>query len=291
MSTPEAAAIGATRFHPASGELVGTAGTTRLAPQPSTLLGLLLANAGDVVTRDEIREHLWPHGKVEFDQGIAFAVREIRKAIEEVGGDPELLETIPKRGLRLHAASSSPTAGDNWTAPAAADQAAPAPPPPSRPTLRPPAAALAVLALFSIVALLALPRLTSRTRPVVAIFAHDARGASPAPEMASRLGAALTTSLTSTLDGLAGVIGPTGTSGLEGPDDTEGARSLLGACLLLSGSVESLEADSIVVFTQIVRASDRVHVWAKLDSLPTAAGLETLVRTIEGGVHASLADC
>lgn len=275
MSTPRTAVIGETTFDPASGELVGPAGTTRLAPQPSSLLELLLAHAGDVVTRDAIREHLWPDGKVEFDQGIAFAVREVRKGLEEVGGDPELLETIPRRGLRLHRLASAPV-----------DHGSSAPAGRSRPLIL--AAALIVL---GIAAVLALPRLTRATSPVVAVFAHDARGSAPATEIAARLGAALTTSLTSRLDGVAGVIGPTGTATLAGPDDTDGARTRLGACLLLSGSVESTGTDSVVVFTQIVRANDRVHVWAELDTLPPSAGLDGLVRSIENGVRASLPDC
>lgn len=283
MSTSRTAVIGETTFDPASGELVGPAGTTRLAPQPSSLLELLLAHAGDVVTRDAIREHLWPDGKVEFDQGIAFAVREIRKGIEEVGGDPEMLETIPRRGLRLHRVASAPA---DHGASAPAEPAFRAPVGRSRPLIL-----AAVLILLGIAAVLALPRLTRTTPPVVVLFAHDARGPALAAEFAARLGAALTTSLTSSLDGVGGVIGPTGTATLAGPDDTDGARTRLGACLLVSGNVESTGADSVVVFTQIVRANDRVHVWAQMDTLPTSAGLDGLVRAIENGVRAALPDC
>ena len=91
----------ALRFDEASGDLVGAEATIRLAPQPAALFSLLVLRLDEVVTRREITHHLWPNGKVEFEQGIAFAVREIRKAIDAAGGDSQLLQTIPKRGYRF----------------------------------------------------------------------------------------------------------------------------------------------------------------------------------------------
>ena len=73
-------------FELASGELRGPGGSTRLAPQPAALLALLAKEGGRVVSRERVRQHLWPGGHVEFDQGIAFAVAEVRRGITAVGG-------------------------------------------------------------------------------------------------------------------------------------------------------------------------------------------------------------
>ena len=278
--------IGEIVFDPASGELIGPSGRIRLAPQPASLLGLLLSHGGEVVSRDAVREHLWPGGKVEFDQGIAFAVREIRKAIEAAGGDPDLLETIPKRGLRLHATHR---ASGDLDAPSSA-----------RPADRERVVARAArrgailvgaAVLGGIIAVVLVTRLLGTGAPVVAYVPHEARGGDAAAEASARIGAALTTALTVELGDAAGVIGPTGTARLAGPNDTEGARTLLGACLVLSGSVESRDADSLIVFTQIVRAADRVHVWANLDTVRTSTGMRALLRSIESGVRTALPDC
>lgn len=295
--------IGDATFDAVSGEIAGPRGTTRLAPQPASLLGLLVEHATAVVSRDAIREHLWPNGKVEFDQGIAFAVREIRKALEEVGADPSLIETIPKRGLRLRdpherrgradarpeeAARVGPSLDGEVVAPSRT------PPRPHDPAPRRRARAVA-LALSGVAVAAALVvvglALGSDDPPVIVVFRHDARDGDAAADLADRLSNALTASLTEALTGTAGVVGPTGTERLAGPDDTEAARELLHACLVLSGAIEAIDAGGLVVFTQIVRTADRVHTWARLDTLPEPDRLGPSIAEIERGVRASLPDC
>lgn len=240
------------RFDAESGELAGPLGSTRLAPQPALLLDLLRRHAGMVVDRERIKDHLWPGGRVEFDQGIAFAVREIRKGLEAVGADPLLVETLPRRGLRLRppeTPASGRTAGR---------------------LRRGVAGGVVVLAVVLTTALMWSTR-TPGALPVVAILEYETGDGRPQPEPG--LGQMLTTALTNGLGGMAGVIGPSGTGALAGPEDTEGARTGLGACLLLSGSLRLTDTDTLVVFTQIVQTSDRVHAWARWDTLAaTEAG-------------------
>jgi len=261
--------IGAVAFHPESGEVAGPSGTVRLAPQPASLLTLLASLQGAVVSRDAIRRHLWPGGKVEFDQGIAFAVREVRKGIEAAGGDPTLVETIPRRGLRLNADGHA------------------APPRDRRPRYLVPA----ISGLLALAAVLLAPRLLPPEPPVVALFAHDARGVETAAAVSAPLGAALTTALTASLRDVAGIVGPTGTAAISGPDDTEGARSSLGACLVVSGAVQATGTDSVIVFTQIVRTTDRVHVWARLDTVSVSNAVAAIVPGVARGVVAALPGC
>src|SRR5689334_15312206 len=69
-----------------------------LQAQPVRLLAMLVARAGEPVTRDEIRERIWPSTTVEFDQSINYCVRQIRIAL---GPDAAALETVPRHGYRF----------------------------------------------------------------------------------------------------------------------------------------------------------------------------------------------
>jgi DNA-binding winged helix-turn-helix (wHTH) protein/TolB-like protein len=267
--------VGALAFDPGSGELTGPAGVERVAPQPASLLSLLASRQGELVTRDEIRRHLWPGGRVEFEQGIAFAVREVRKAVEAAGGDPDVIETIPKRGLRLRAAAVA--SADGVSAPPVAA--------PWRPGVR----WLGFVAGVGLIALMFAMRDDAPASTVV-VFAHEAE--EPENEdLARALGFEITTALTRATIGRLGVVGPTGAASLSGPDDTDGARAALGACLVVSGGIRGLGGDSVVVFTQIVRARDRVHVWASNDTVPAVRAAPSVLRHVVQGVESAAADC
>lgn len=74
----------------------------KLQPQPFRLLVLLASRAGTLVTRDEIRQELWPEGTyVDFDQSVNFSVKQIRDVIRDIPDRPLYIETVPKRGYRF----------------------------------------------------------------------------------------------------------------------------------------------------------------------------------------------
>jgi Tol biopolymer transport system component/DNA-binding winged helix-turn-helix (wHTH) protein len=74
----------------------------RLQAQPFQLLALLLVNAGEVVSREEICRDLWPGDTfVDFDHSLAAAVNKIREALGDAADNPKYIETIPKRGYRF----------------------------------------------------------------------------------------------------------------------------------------------------------------------------------------------
>lgn len=74
----------------------------RLQEQPFQVLAMLLAHAGDVVTRGELRHRLWPDDTfVDFDQGLNKAINKIRSALGDSAKHPCYVETLPKRGYRL----------------------------------------------------------------------------------------------------------------------------------------------------------------------------------------------
>ena len=89
-------------FDPRSGDLSKGAEGTRLSRQPAIVLRLLAERAGEIVTRAEIREVLWSSTiHVDFEQGINWCVREIRKALGDDPSHPRFIETIAKQGYRF----------------------------------------------------------------------------------------------------------------------------------------------------------------------------------------------
>lgn len=79
-------------------------GETRLAlqPQPFKVLALLVSRSGRIVTREEIRRQLWSTGTfVDFEGGLNFCIRQIRKTLGENARKPRYIETIHRRGYRF----------------------------------------------------------------------------------------------------------------------------------------------------------------------------------------------
>ena len=71
-----------------------------LEPQPARALGLLLSRAGDLVTRDELRGHLWGGDThVDFDRGLAYCVGQLRTALGDSADNPRFIQTLPRRGF------------------------------------------------------------------------------------------------------------------------------------------------------------------------------------------------
>jgi DNA-binding winged helix-turn-helix (wHTH) protein len=74
----------------------------RLQPQPFKLLCLLASQAGRVVTREDIKQSLWSGDTfVDFEQGVNFAVKQVRDALGEDADHPLYIQTVPKRGYRF----------------------------------------------------------------------------------------------------------------------------------------------------------------------------------------------
>jgi DNA-binding winged helix-turn-helix (wHTH) protein len=73
----------------------------RLQEQPFQILQLLLARRGGVVTRDELRDRLWPHGTfVDFEHSLNAAIKRLRAALGDDAKTPRYIETLPRRGYR-----------------------------------------------------------------------------------------------------------------------------------------------------------------------------------------------
>jgi TolB-like protein/Tfp pilus assembly protein PilF len=81
----------------------------RLQEQPFQILTMLLEHAGDVVTREEIRDRLWPDGTfVDFEHSMNAAIKRLRAALGDTAENPRFVETLHRRGYRFVAAVERP---------------------------------------------------------------------------------------------------------------------------------------------------------------------------------------
>lgn len=85
-----------------SGELSKSGRKIRLQVQPFRILAILLEQPGQVVTREEFRERLWPKDTfVDFDHSLNTAIKKLRQALNDEAGKPRFVETLPRRGYRF----------------------------------------------------------------------------------------------------------------------------------------------------------------------------------------------
>ncbi|PYX87217.1 MAG: hypothetical protein DMG68_12545 [Acidobacteria bacterium] len=74
----------------------------KLPKQPSRLLVLLASHPGELINREEIVRQIWNSDTfVDFEQGLNFAIRQIRTALGDDADHPRYIETLPKRGYRF----------------------------------------------------------------------------------------------------------------------------------------------------------------------------------------------
>ncbi len=124
----------------AGGELRKQGRIVRLQQQPFDLLKALLARPGEIVTREQLRQQLWPSSVIgDFDQSLNKSVTKLRDALGDSAASPRFIETLHKRGYRFIAPVSvvdvtpiaAPVLPPTPAAPAIVTSAAPVPNPPA----------------------------------------------------------------------------------------------------------------------------------------------------------------
>lgn len=251
-------AFGSYVFDPSSGDLHGRGSQMqRLQQQPAKLLEHLLENAGDIVSRERIRELLWADTKVEYDQGINFCVRKIREALDESADEGGFIETLPGRGYRFTGnVTRKPrgTAGGDPSRPRSVVR---------RLWVAAGVAGLAAL-LFWIGGIG--EEGTAPSEPLVAVLPYGTPPDDPSfDKVARRTTEIVVVSLTRSA-GIR-VAGPASTSLLvQSSTPIEIARSELGACLIVRGTLDRSQSGSAVVFTEVIRTTDNAHIWARRDT-------------------------
>lgn len=94
--------FGAFEVDPRSGELRKSGVKIKLHRQPFELLTMLLERPGEVVTREELQQKLWPSETfVDFEHGLNKAINKLREALGDDANNPRYIETLPRRGYRF----------------------------------------------------------------------------------------------------------------------------------------------------------------------------------------------
>ena len=154
-----------------SGELRKGGVRIRVQQQPLKLLEILLERPGQVVTREELRNQLWPNESFgDFDQAVNIAIAKLRGALGDSADNPRFIETLPKRGYRFIAdvsteSESPPVQPESGRTEASGDQFREASSAPSQRSRWLKARTAIGLALILILSLLGVLLFRSRNRP------------------------------------------------------------------------------------------------------------------------------
>ncbi len=85
-----------------SGELFRLGRKVRLQGQTFLILSVLIERAGEVVTREELQQKVWPSDTyVDFEHGLNNAIKRLREALNDSAEKPRYVETVPRRGYRF----------------------------------------------------------------------------------------------------------------------------------------------------------------------------------------------
>jgi eukaryotic-like serine/threonine-protein kinase len=94
--------FGPYELRPRTRELYKQGTRLKLRPQPFQVLKLLVERAGEVVTREELRELLWSAETfVDFEHGLNTSIKELRGALSDSVSEPRYIETLPRLGYRI----------------------------------------------------------------------------------------------------------------------------------------------------------------------------------------------
>jgi eukaryotic-like serine/threonine-protein kinase len=102
--------FGPFELDPAEGSLARNGARIKLQDLPYRLLVILVEQPGEIVTREDVRQRLWPENTfVEFDNSLGVAIRKIRDALGDNADAPCYVETVPRRGFRFLATVTTVT--------------------------------------------------------------------------------------------------------------------------------------------------------------------------------------
>jgi TolB-like protein/DNA-binding winged helix-turn-helix (wHTH) protein len=98
---PSKYCFGPFEFDPLTGTLRKSGYRIRLQQQPREILQALLERPGQIVTREELRQRLWPETVVDYDHSLNAAIKRLRFTLNDATDDPRYIETISRRGYRF----------------------------------------------------------------------------------------------------------------------------------------------------------------------------------------------
>lgn len=108
-TSPKLVQFGAFELDLHRGELRKQGVKVKLQEQPFMVLQLLLDNPGEIISREQLRSHVWPANTfVEFDQSLYSAMARLRDALGDSSESPRFVETVARRGYRFIAPVTVP---------------------------------------------------------------------------------------------------------------------------------------------------------------------------------------
>jgi len=261
------------------GELRRNGMLIRLAPQPLQVLRLLLRQAGNVVTREEIRREVWgDYVQADLDRNLNVCIAQIRAALGDDAESARFLQTVPRQGYRFVAEVKRP----NGNAP-------------ERPAVRLPAGWIAA-GVVLVAGILWMTRFSGTSKPepraMLAVLPFDSLAGDDAQAMfRDGLADTLTTQLGGAQPQRLGVIARRSVQALASRVSGIGpVAEQLNVRYVMEGSVRR-NANGLRVSARLVDARDETQVWAaslEQDEAEPADFEQQAARTITVGVLRTL---
>jgi TolB-like protein/DNA-binding winged helix-turn-helix (wHTH) protein/Tfp pilus assembly protein PilF len=280
----------------------------KIQEKPFQLLAALLENAGEVMSREQLRARLWPADRfVQFDDNLNTAVKRLREALSDSSDRPRYIETVPRRGYRFIPPVERLAAEPETEPPAIPDTA------PTLPQSNPSSSTRWVFVSLVVVLLVtgawylfhhrSQPPAVSHSRIMLAVLPfRNVSGSIDGPAQngpralrASEqdyLSEGFTEELIAHLGRLApkklGVIARSSVAGMQ--NATENISRVgqdLGVSYILEGSV-SRAAGQVNVTARLVQVSDQTHIWSETYARP-AQQILAIERDIARSIAEALA--
>jgi DNA-binding winged helix-turn-helix (wHTH) protein/TolB-like protein len=263
-----------------------------LEPQPARALALLLSRAGGLVTREELRAHLWGGDThVDFDRGLAYCVGQLRTALGDSADSPRYIQTFPRRGFTFIAPLAaedrdrSPFAVRRSSFNTADAVAATTNGEPRTTNVANGRSGFGALLLASVAVFLivagggwwAVSRTRGPERPIVAVAVFDNETGDASRERAvATIADAVVERLTALGPSRIGVNG--NSKVLRNPRADRDPRTVARethASFLVAGHLQTRNG-RLSLLMHIIRLDDGTHVWVERISRPPEDGLESL---------------
>ena len=253
-----------------------------IEPQPARALALLLERAGAVVTRDDLRAHLWDADThVAFDRGLAYCIGELRAALGDSAENPRFVQTLPRRGFTFIAPVTrdavEPVPGRQPHANAGSEPAA-------APIRVPPWVAFVTIAAVALIVGAAGALMVARDRgpaaprrPIVAVAVFENETGDPRRD---RVVAAVSDTVVERLTALGpSRVGVDGNAAiLRRPRDARDWRAVAqatGAAYMVAGLLQT-RSDHLSLLMYLIRLDDGTHVWVRRINRPADDRLDTI---------------
>jgi len=101
QSRPRLVHFGAFEADVQTGELRKDGVRLKFGGQPFQVLAILHERPGEVVTREELQQRLWPDTFVDVERNLNSAVNKIREVLGDSAETPRFVETLPRRGYGI----------------------------------------------------------------------------------------------------------------------------------------------------------------------------------------------